>query len=65
MVKNLVSHKVPKEFDDFVKKGIIDKIRAGVEDDKINKQEFLECVVQFFKSNDVAYTGLIKTRLVA
>ena len=65
MVKNLVSHKVPKEFDDFVKKGIIDKIRGGVEDDKINKQEFLECMVQFFKSNDVAYTGLIKTRLVA
>jgi len=65
MVKNLVSHKVPKEFDDFVKKGIIDKIRAGVEDDKINKQEFLECMVKFFKSNDTAYTDLLKTRCEA
>lgn len=65
MGKNLVSHKVPKEFDDFVKKGIIDKIRAGIENDKINKQEFLKCMVNYFKSNDISYTDLIKTRCKA
>lgn len=62
MVKNLVSHKVPEEFDEFVKKGIINKIRASVEDDKISKSEFLRCMVKYFKANDVSYTDLIKTR---
>lgn len=59
---NLVSHKVPEEFDEFVKKGIINKIRASVEDDKISKNDFLMCVVKYFKSNDISYTDLIKTR---
>ena len=62
MAKNLVSQKVPEEFDIFVKKGIINKIRASVEDDKISKDEFLVCIVKYFKSNDVSYTDLIKTR---
>lgn len=62
MVKNLVSQKVPKEFDDFVKKGIINKIKAEVEEDKITKDEFLVCIVKYFKSNDVSYTELIRTR---
>ena len=64
MVKNLVSHKVPKEFDDFVKNAIIDK-QYLERRPKINKQEILECIVKYFKSNDVAYTELIKTRCKA
>lgn len=63
MAKNLKSQKVPEEFDNFVKKGIINKIKAGVEDDKITKNEFLMCVVNYFKSNDVSYTELIHTKV--
>ncbi len=61
MAKNIVSHKVPKEFDDFVKNAIIDK-QYLERRSKINKQEILECMVKYFKSNDVAYTGFINTR---
>lgn len=64
MANNLVSHKVPKEFDDFVKNAIIDK-QYLERRSKINKQEILECMVKYFKANDAAYTGLIKTRCKA
>ena len=63
MGKNMRSQKVPEEFDNFVKKGIINKIKLGVEEDKITKTEFLECIVKYFKSNDVSYTDLLRTRV--
>ncbi len=64
MANNLVSHKVPKEFDDFVKNAIIDK-QYLERRPKINKQEILECMVKYFKANDKSYTELIKTRCKA
>ena len=61
MSKNLVSQKVPKEFDDFVKNAIIDK-QYLERRSQIPKDEILSCMVKYFKSNDVAYTNLIKTK---
>lgn len=62
MSKNMKSQKVPEEFDEFVKRGIINKIKIEVEDDKITKTNFLMCMVKYFKSNDKSYTDLINTR---
>lgn len=60
--ENMVSQKIPKEFDDFVKNAIIDK-QYLERRHNITKPEILKCIVKFFKSSDVSYTDLIETRL--
>ena len=61
--QNQTSQKVPNEFDEFVKKAIINKIKLGVEEDKITKSELLLCIVKYFKSSDVSYTEFLKTKV--